>query len=411
MYCPNCGAQVNDGVKFCGNCGTQMDQVTSAVNENPVPAQEPEAVLVQPVVTKKKKQGFSTILIGIAVVIIAIIGISSMTGERSVPVNQYIEFVKNGYPEAYPNITYGQAFDSFFTDPVWKYFKSDEDRDIVEFSGGCLYQEAEVTATIQFILSYDEGSFETGYFDMNGVPQNQLMTYSMIETVFDDYGTNSDDHLPQVIDEPVSIQETADGEQYADLEAFINCICSFSDPPDIEGEELKNYFKEQYDIWKNGEGFYEVSQDENGEFHYQPFAGIDYFEAYSPIVDDVWVNYNEYCEYTLYDLDGDGIKELITSQGTCNADWTNDVYTVENGLVSMLGQFYSPVLFYVAEDGDGLYAVSGHMGVQNIDQITKNGNQLQVSTIMNGEIGEDDYYSNNNPVEVTTVTDYSLLLQ
>lgn len=272
-------------------------------------------------------------------------------------------FVKEGHPEAYPNITYGQAFDSFFSKPSWTYFKSDGDQDIVEFSGGCQYQEADVTATIQFLLSYDEGTFETGYFDMNGVPQNQFMTYSIITTVFDDYGNASGDHLLDINDEPASEEETT--------------------ATDMADEES----------WD------------------QPVGEIDYYEAYSPILDDVYSYYGEYNEYTLYDLDGDGIKELITSQGTCNADWMNDVYTIEDGFVTMLGEFYSPVILYVAEDGNGLYAVSGNMGVQNIDQITKDGNQLQVSTVMYGEIGEDDYYSNDNPVKFNDITDYSLLLQ
>ena len=125
-------------------------------------------------------------------------------------------------------------------------------------------------------------------------------------------------------------------------------------------------------------------------FSYQPNGNNDYLGAYSSIIEDVVASYGEYCEYTLYDLDGDGIKELITSVGTCDADWSNVVYTLEDGYVSMIGDFYGLVMLYVAEDGNGLYAVSGGMEYQNIDQITKNGNQLQVETIMSGEIGVEE---------------------
>ena len=153
-------------------------------------------------------------------------------------------------------------------------------------------------------------------------------------------------------------------------------------------------------------------QDENVSFSDQTNGDIDYVEAYSSIVEETWYSYDEYCEYTLYDLDGDGIKELITSEGTSEADWTNVVYTLEDGYVSMIGQFYGSAMLYVAEDGNGLYAVSGGRDYQNIDQITKSGNRLYVETIMNGEIGvEEDYYSNNYPVNFTSVADDSLLRQ
>lgn len=176
---------------------------------------------------------------------------------------------------------------------------------------------------------------------------------------------------------------------------------NWSDQQDEDGVE------ELYD--SEVQGF--TSEDEN--ILNQSNRDIDYLGAYSSIIEDVAATYDEYCEYTLYDLDEDGINELITSEGTCDADWVNVVYTLEDDrFVTMIGQFYGSVMLYVAEDGNGLYAVSGGMEYQNIDQITKNGNQLQVETIMSGEIGvEEDYYSNDNPVNFISVTDDSLLRQ
>jgi len=54
------------------------------------------------------------------------------------------------------------------------------------------------------------------------------------------------------------------------------------------------------------------------------------------------------------------------------ADWSYIVYTLEDGYVSMIGQFYGPVMLYVSEDA---------------------------------------YYSNDNPVNFAAVTDDSLLRQ
>ena len=39
-------------------------------------------------------------------------------------VDEHVIGVKNGYPEAAPQITYGDAFDNFFVNRTWKYFES-----------------------------------------------------------------------------------------------------------------------------------------------------------------------------------------------------------------------------------------------------------------------------------------------
>ena len=46
MFCPNCGTQNNDGVKFCANCGAGL---TPAAQPAPAPAPAPAAVPVTPV--------------------------------------------------------------------------------------------------------------------------------------------------------------------------------------------------------------------------------------------------------------------------------------------------------------------------------------------------------------------------
>ena len=52
---------------------------------------------------------------------------------------------------------------------------------------------------------------------------------------------------------------------YEYLNEFIDLICSYSDPPDLEGNELDEYFKEQYDSWESGDGFNNISKDEHGK--------------------------------------------------------------------------------------------------------------------------------------------------
>lgn len=99
---------------------------------------------------------------------------------------EHVLSVKNGYPEAYPEITFGEAFDNFFGAPTWKYFEGENGEDVVEFTGYCTYQEAEVKARLQFILNED-GTFSSGALSFNDVPQSQLITAAMLEKAFEQY--------------------------------------------------------------------------------------------------------------------------------------------------------------------------------------------------------------------------------
>ncbi len=99
-------------------------------------------------------------------------------------------------------------------------------------------------------------------------------------------------------------------------------------------------------------------------------------------------------------MDGDGILELITSFGESDADWVNDFYTVENGAVTMLGEYSGAVSFYGADDGKGIVAVYGHMDYQIVERITKSGSSILVDEMMQGEVENDEYYSNEYPISL-----------
>jgi CO dehydrogenase/acetyl-CoA synthase epsilon subunit len=99
--------------------------------------------------------------------------------------NKFISLVKNGHPTSYPNLTYGKAFENFFTSPTWKYFKSNTREDVVEFTGYCNYQEVKVKADLQFILNVDTGKITVGALSINDVPQVNLITYALISKIFE----------------------------------------------------------------------------------------------------------------------------------------------------------------------------------------------------------------------------------
>ena len=114
--------------------------------------------------------------------------------------DEHVTAVKGGTNSAYPGITYEEAFENFFSTPTWQYFVGTqegpdddgdgepdytvENVDVVEFTGGCLYADVEVTALIQFVLDEEAGTFQPTYLSFNDVPQSMLMLGGLMETVF-----------------------------------------------------------------------------------------------------------------------------------------------------------------------------------------------------------------------------------
>ena len=140
-------------------------------------------------------------VIAAAVVCGLVIGIVSLTGSSNrgggsggssstyIPhtyVSPYVTLIKEARNSTY-GITYGKAFDSFFSNPKWEYFQATTGEDVVEFTGGFLYSGSPATAKIQFVLDLKGGSFTASYLSINGQAQNWLMRVIMIQKVFESY--------------------------------------------------------------------------------------------------------------------------------------------------------------------------------------------------------------------------------
>lgn len=57
-------------------------------------------------------------------------------------------------------------------------------------------------------------------------------------------------------------------------------------------------------------------------------------------------------DYFLYDIDKDGVKELLLLNGTCEADYVYKIYTIGNGSARYIDEVNgSCVMFYEDENG------------------------------------------------------------
>lgn len=98
----------------------------------------------------------------------------------------------------------------------------------------------------------------------------------------------------------------------------------------------------------------------------------------------------KYYSYYLYDINDDGVKELITEK----YDSTDrDFYTFKNGKEVYLGSFnLSNTEFMIPRDGNGLLMCFAHMSYCSIARLTVSDNDAIKETYVYSADDVDDYY-------------------
>lgn len=125
---------------------------------------------------KKKFITFGGIIAAVVIVFYLIIPKES---------NQYIDIIKNGTLNSYKSATVGKAFEDFFTDEDWKYFSSDSNQDVVEFTGTYHINDKKYKTLIQFTVNKDNSEFEMSYFEVNGKSQNLFEWSSLLSNIYE----------------------------------------------------------------------------------------------------------------------------------------------------------------------------------------------------------------------------------
>ncbi|WP_448861991.1 zinc-ribbon domain-containing protein [Dorea sp.] len=142
-----------------------------------------------------------------------------------------------------------------------------------------------------------------------------------------------------------------------------------------------------------------------------------YLAEYGPIIDAAYSKYYDGIQvmnYFLCDIDKDGIKELLVQNGTCEADYTYQAYTIQNNKSKYLGEISGfHTMFYKDENGGTekyIIQVQGYMMGETISHIEINNGKIESEEVSNKQLGQDEeYYSNSYPVESAETTDKSLL--
>ena len=299
MFCHKCGAQMVEGAAFCPKCGTKavhtddnqqpMNTATPIVEPQQADAEVPPiaentkrtpkasgglrkaaiigrvlmwgsllllflhlpinpAILVAGVaigiilsaIGAKRPLGLSKIIeLVVAVILLVVVGFSTLssggTGDK------YVQLVKSGTLDGYPQMTVGEAFDGFLSDPKWESGLSDDNVRFVNVKGGALYFGEEAELAVQFIIVDEkEGSFQYNACEVDGTPQSNLVFWGLLETIYGDSasvgdssskGLDSQDE-PDFISDIITIGEAQSYDnEFGNIEVTLN-YAAFTDKLD-----------------------------------------------------------------------------------------------------------------------------------------------------------------------------------
>lgn len=114
------------------------------------------------------------------VLVVMIAVLAGADGEN----DKYVQTVKSGTIEAYPQKTVGEAFDNYLINAVWESGEAENGQRFVNVKGEILYEGKNAEIIVQFFVDDDNEFFQYNACEINGVPQNDLTVLYLFDTVF-----------------------------------------------------------------------------------------------------------------------------------------------------------------------------------------------------------------------------------
>jgi hypothetical protein len=415
MFCGHCGKEIDDNAAFCDYCGTKIksgkpakssDAANIQNNRNnsnaqtapAAPVNKPAAPTVAVKKTGKKTSIIITIVVAVVIVVVVIGALFCMQAsdkKRFEEDNKTYSAIQNDYFSFLPDITIGELLNNTHSwlepnndgkdDNMWMMMNK-----CPTFSG--VNDETGVTLEITF----------SGYCDTNGNPV-------IFETKI-----NSED------DPALKEMKTKDFENYIlDLYASYKGTDSsaYKSVP-----ETNTYKKDETTIAATTATTAATTtttvattttaattaKAKKVTADYQPYrVTIELVEAQ---VEKEYANSLIYCDYTLYDLNQDGIYELIVHLGESEADAQYAVYTLDEDTgITEVGELVGGSTYLTEQDGK-LYTNFGHSGYQVINEIQMVedlGSWILLENTVFEEDGLAEYTSYGTTVQEYDVSDLS----
>ena len=150
--------------------------------------------------SSKRKSIKLPLIIGTAVVTVITIlfVISSCFND-----DKYVQMIKDSTLTGYPQKTVGQAFDSYLDNPQWESGSSTDGIRYVNVTGELLYKGEKSDILVQFIVDDDEEQFFYQACELNGIPQSDLVYWTLLESIYGDDFKQSENVEDNAIDDEI----------------------------------------------------------------------------------------------------------------------------------------------------------------------------------------------------------------
>lgn len=140
-----------------------------------------------------------------------------------------------------------------------------------------------------------------------------------------------------------------------------------------------------------------------------------YQAVYGPILQNIYNTYGRYNDYYVYDIDKDGVKELLAEEGRSEADYVYQIYTIRDQASVRLGEVNGGHVggFYAGEGAGGeayIIKLGAQMGYEWVTHIRIRNGSVEEEEISNRNA---DVYGHTeisgSPLEWRYADDWSLL--
>lgn len=327
MFCKNCGKQIDENAKFCENCGASMHgNAETASNEKS--GQVDVSIRTVPVKKSINKTLLITIIAVISALIIGGAGVILFDNYNQKKSEESIQAVQEAYFEFLPEMTVGDLLYEYYGEKNWAY----NDDNVVEFWG--TNQKDKSGLALNFDSVKADNTVEVTYRMYHN--ENET-AHSISEEEFEEYIISL---YAQLDDSYQNVNETTQPATEQITTTKSTTTTSVKKETESESELSANYIA--YSVVVN---------------------------TFDSAVEIEYTNSLTYRQYYLYDINKDGIYELIVHVGAGEADAVMEFYSLdENGELLELGEIGGGHTWLSEKDGN-LYTNFGHQGIQKVQSI------------------------------------------
>lgn len=334
LYCSNCGHQLDDKDVYCDKCGT------ATINEPDINIETNLKDISFSAVEEDKKQ---TVKIGVIVIIFGLIlsicfliftGISD--NERVEENNSRIESVKNSHFEFLPEINVGDLIYEYYGEDYWICNAS---TGYVEFFGDNKKDNSGIS--LQFYFTGTKGIVDvsTVKYHKENEEAHDISKEEFEEYFLSLYNTLSDDNknVTTTDDSNINVSITSETEKVTTIASETTNVQNI-----ITSEFSSDYYTLYLEI-------------------------LDYLDT--EIKREYGNNTLTYRQYYIYDINKDGIYEILIHMGAGEADTLIGIYSLdENGELLELTHLGGGHTWLSEKDGK-LYSNFGYKGIQKVVEI------------------------------------------